>query len=243
MTPLPQLTEIWENNLNWQPTAHQWQQLERLYQLTLEGNECLNLTRITEPTEFVEKHLWDSLAGLFLADSVRNLAQAKVIDIGTGAGFPGIPTAIAFPNWSVTLLDSTRKKIQWLTELVTALNINNTQPLVARCESLGRDRLHREKYDLALIRAVADARVCAEYALPLLKPGGWVVLYRGQWQPLETKKLVPVVEALGGKVENIVEISTPLTASVRNFLYLQKVQATPSIYPRAIGMARQNPLS
>lgn len=242
MTSLPQLTDIWKKSLDWQPTAEQWEQLEYLYQLTLSRNECLNLTRITEPTEFLEKHLWDSLAGLLLSDALKHLAKAKVIDIGTGAGFPGIPTAIAFSDWSITLLDSTRKKIQWLTELVTALGINNTQPLVARCESLGRDRLHREQYDLALIRAVADAKVCAEYALPLLKLGGWAVLYRGQWQAEETENLLPVVELLGGTVENIVTVNTPLTNSIRNFIYLRKVKNTPSPYPRAIGVARQNPL-
>jgi 16S rRNA (guanine527-N7)-methyltransferase len=229
--PLPLQLETWETSLGWQPQS-QWTQFQHLYELILTGNQRLNLTRITEPLDFVEKHLWDSLAGLFLLPDISQLTQPHVIDIGTGAGFPGIPTAIAFPDWSITLLDSTRKKIQFIDELLTTLQITNAKTWLGRAETLSGDRHHRSHYDLALIRAVARPAICAQYALPLVKLDGWVVLYRGQWEEAETETLLPIVEELGGKIETIKTIQTPWTSGIRNLIYLRKVKSTAVTLPR-----------
>jgi 16S rRNA (guanine527-N7)-methyltransferase len=254
---LPEMIAVWQKTLHWQPTSHQQQQLQQLYELILEGNRQLNLTRITEPSEFWEKHLWDSLRGIapFLKDegagrteeeepnsSFKNPSSLQVIDIGTGGGFPGIPAAIACPDWQVTLLDSTQKKVTFLQTLAATLELENITTLVDRAEQVGQLPEHREAYDLALIRAVGPASVCAEYALPLLKLEGQAVLYRGQWTPEETEVLRPVVAQLGGAIAAIEECSTPVSQGMRHCLYLRKVAPTPSEFPRAIGVPAKQPL-
>lgn len=221
---LPQESEIWQQTLDWQPDLAQQAKFQQLYHLTLAGNRQFNLTRITDPQEFWEKHLWDSLRGIkpwlgtqppkldsaelesegqepdqlqvlrshatdftppilkfpeqallqagaiehnkIVAGQAKDPASLQVIDIGTGAGFPGLPVAIAHPTWNVTLLDSTRKKITFVESLTAALDIQTVQAVSDRAEQLGRDLQHRRKYDLVLIRAVAAAPVCVEYALP-----------------------------------------------------------------------------
>lgn len=237
---LPEMTDIWQQTLGWQPDAQQQSLFQQLYELILVGNKQLNLTRITDPQEFWEKHLWDSLRGIkqFLAAS-KKLA---VIDIGTGAGFPGIPTAMTVANCTVDLLDSTQKKITFLEKTSAELNLSNVKTIVGRAEEIGQLRTYRGKYDVALIRAVATATVCAEYALPLLKQNGLAVIYRGTWAPSENLALENAVEELGGVIENVEEFTTPLTNSIRHCIYLRKVSQTPAKYPRAVGVPTQRPL-
>jgi 16S rRNA (guanine527-N7)-methyltransferase len=241
LTQLPNQSELWQQTLGWQPTIQQQQKFEQLYQQILLGNQQLNLTRITDPQEFWEKHLWDSLCG------IRPLgfenSQQQIIDIGTGAGFPGIPVAIVLPRSRVTLLDSTRKKIAFLQTLGKTLDLDNITPLVGRSEAIGQQPTYRETYDLALIRAVGTASVCAEYSLPLLKVGGTAVLYRGHWDNSDTASLTETVFPLGGEVSEIVPFPTPITHSQRHCIYLQKVQPTPPEFPREVGVPKQQPLS
>ncbi|GAB1537984.1 16S rRNA (guanine(527)-N(7))-methyltransferase RsmG [Scytonema sp. NUACC21] len=276
--------------MSWTPTVQQQEHFQQLYEFILDGNRYLNLTRITDPQEFWEKHLWDSLRGIaFLLNAVSqtrgqgdeeegdredkedeegsfpsgsdsskpvalNLETTAVqpllptpdfptfIDIGTGAGFPGIPVAMTVPNSTVTLVDSTRKKIAFLDKVRDALHLKNIKTVTARAEDIGWQREHRKMYDVALIRAVGTASVCAEYTLPLLKQGGLAVIYRGTWTEEETKSLENAVKQLGGTIETIEEFTTPLTHSIRHCLYLRKVAATPNQFPRAVGVPTQKPL-
>ncbi|MBD2357831.1 16S rRNA (guanine(527)-N(7))-methyltransferase RsmG [Tolypothrix sp. FACHB-123] len=236
--------EIWQETLNWQPNAQQQLKFQQLYELILEGNRQLNLTRITEAQEFWEKHLWDSLRGIVLEQQfIASVDEgASVIDIGTGAGFPGIPIAIAAPNWQVTLLDSTRKKINFIDKVLTELALDNAKTLVGRVEEIGQEIQHRQSYDVAVIRAVGSPSACAEYTLPLLKRGGLAVIYRGNWIEEETAALKKAVSQLGGKVEAIAQFTTPLSQSIRHCVYLRKIAATPANFPRAVGVPIQKPL-
>lgn len=246
---LPDQLEIWQQTLNWQPTAAQQDCYRQLYQEVLQGNQQLNLTRIVEPQEFWEKHLWDSLRGikpwLDPAQPQHSLSASQslqVIDIGTGAGFPGVPIAIACPNWHVTLLDSTQKKIAFLQTLLATLALTTVQATVGRAEQVGQMAQHREQYDLALVRAVAAASVCAEYALPLLKQGGLAILYRGQWDDAETAALESAAKKLGGAVKQIESFVTPISHSARHCVYLEKIAPTRPAFPRPVGVPTQKPL-
>lgn len=232
--------KAWQESLPWKPDPEQHRQFQQLYELILAGNRQLNLTRITAPEEFWEKHLWDSLRGII--SLLQSPPGHQVIDIGTGGGFPGIPVAIARPDWQVTLLDSTRKKVAFLHQLILDLGLENVGTLCDRAEGVGQNVHHRETYDLALIRAVGPAAVCAEYALPLVKLGGLAVLYRGQWQAADTKALEPVVKLLGGEIEQVEGFKTPLSQSDRHCLSLRKLAPTPMRFPRSSGVPAQQPL-
>ncbi|WNZ48770.1 16S rRNA (guanine(527)-N(7))-methyltransferase RsmG [Leptolyngbya boryana CZ1] len=236
---LPEFADLWQSTLNWCPSEQERSQFQAFYELILQGNQQQNLTRITEPSDFWEKHLWDSLRGVFPKVTQSRLSA---IDIGTGAGFPGIPMAIARPGWNVTLLDSTRKKINFLQDATRSLGLTNVRLLSDRVEQIGQSAGHREAYQLATIRAVAAAPVCAEYALPLLKVGGLAVLYRGQWTEEEAIALDQAVQQLGGAVEECDRFETPLTQGVRHCLYIRKTEPTPREFPRAIGIPTQTPL-
>ncbi|WP_414516225.1 16S rRNA (guanine(527)-N(7))-methyltransferase RsmG [Nostoc sp. PCC 9305] len=240
---LPEMAEIWQQTLNWQPTVQQQAQFQKLYELILEGNRQLNLTRIVDPQEFWEKHLWDSLRGIApLLSANFSPASPTIIDIGTGAGFPGIPVTITIPNCPITLLDSTRKKITFIDNILSELALTNAKTLVGRAEEIGQHSQHRLAYDIALIRAVGAVSVCAEYTLPLLKQGGLAIIYRGNWTEEETTALQNAVNQLGGVIELIEEFTTPLSNSIRHCLYVRKVTNTPANFPRPIGVPSQKPL-
>jgi 16S rRNA (guanine527-N7)-methyltransferase len=242
---LPLFLELCETTLHWHPTEQQQQQLQALYHGILNGNRQFNLTRITDPTEFWEKHIWDSLRGVYpWPSSSQNLADpgCRIIDIGTGGGFPGLPVAIAHPNCAVTLLDATRKKIAFLQTLSQALQLSQVQTLAERAEVVGHWATHREQYTLALIRAVGSASACAEYALPFLKVGAQAVLYRGQWTAAEAEGLERAIARLGGLIARIDSFHTPLTHGIRHCIYLEKVAPTPDEFPRGVGIPAKHPL-
>ncbi|MEK0192181.1 16S rRNA (guanine(527)-N(7))-methyltransferase RsmG [Microcoleus anatoxicus] len=230
---LPEMNELWQESMNWVPNDSQQQHFQRLYQLILEGNRSLNLTRITEPIEFWEKHLWDSLRGIARLLPVNdNLGEIrefppqsllKAIDIGTGGGFPGLPVAIALPTLSVTLLDSTRKKIDFLDTVLPSLAVKNAATLLGRSDEVWRQPPHKAAYNLAFLRAVGAASVCGKYAMPFLKNGGLAVLYRGNWTAEEERELQSAIEPLGGTVESVEAFTTPVSHSVRHCVYLRKV--------------------
>ena len=243
---LPEYGDIWQESLHWRPSEQQQALFSRLHQEILELNRQVNLTRITEPDAFWEKHLWDSLSGLapwYEPEKPEWLPTVKtVIDIGTGGGFPGVPVAIAKSRWQVTLLDSPRKKIAALETLCQRLALTNVAQVAERAETLGRDLNHRGRYDLALIRAVGPASVCAEYGLPLLRKGGFAVLFRGQWTDEEEALFLGALEVLGGELVAIAPWQTPLTQGMRHCLYVKKVGKTATDFPRAVGIPAKHPL-
>jgi 16S rRNA (guanine527-N7)-methyltransferase len=250
---LPNFQDIWQSTLHWSPTEPQQAQFQSLLTQLSALNTGVNLTRITSPEAFWEKHLWDSLWGI---QSWLNapLSPLRIIDVGTGGGFPGIPVAIVahpesagypesdVPLWQVTLLDSTRKKIACLETLCKALPIVNAHPVCDRAETLGRKKGDRASYDVALIRAVGPVSSCAEYTMPLLKIGGTAVIYRGQWSLEEEQALQQALIQLGGTLTEIRHTTTPLTQAQRHCLYLYKEKPTPAIFPRQIGLPTQHPL-
>jgi 16S rRNA (guanine527-N7)-methyltransferase len=220
---LPEMDEVWLKTLKWQPDLAQKQLFQQLYARVLAANRRLNLTRITNPTEFWEKHIWDSLAGVMHLELAETEQEIQAIDIGTGGGFPGLPVAIAFPTYTVTLLDSTRKKTLFLDRLVAELSLTNATSLTGRAEKLAQQSLYCETYDLALIRAVGTVSLCAQYALPLLHSGGMAVLYRGQWTQEDLSELQAVLDKLGGAIASIERFNSPITHSIRHCIYLGKV--------------------
>jgi 16S rRNA (guanine527-N7)-methyltransferase len=250
---IPAMLDLWQSTFHWQPSDRQIGQFTQLYRAILEGNQQQNLTRIIDIREFWEKHLWDSLLGVapflfpdcdlaILSKKITLPTQLKIIDIGTGAGFPGLPIAIADSNCSIAMVDSTRKKIAFILKAIAELQLSNAHAFVGRAEALGREFSHREQYDLALIRAVGQASVCAEYVLPFVKVGGWAILYRGHWQESETIALKSVVEQLGSQISLIQPAITPLSQSIRHCIYLYKHSPLSDRFPRQVGIPNQQPL-
>jgi 16S rRNA (guanine527-N7)-methyltransferase len=234
------MDEIWQETIDWCPNEQQRSQLQLLYLAVITANQKLNLTRITEPKEFWEKHLWDSLRGV--GTLINDSLELKVIDIGTGAGFPGLPLAIARPDWQLTLVDSTAKKIGFIESVAPELNLTNIHSLVSRIEEVGQDKAHRHQYDLALIRAVASANICAEYALPLVKIGGTIILYRGNWTAEEAESLELAAAKLGGEISKIDRFTTPISNSIRHCIYINKTANTHPYYPRNVGIPTLKPI-
>jgi 16S rRNA (guanine527-N7)-methyltransferase len=249
---LPKFSELWQSTLDWSPSQLQQTQFQQLLTQICELNQKVNLTRITSPEAFWEKHLWDSLWGVrpWLSDREKHNVMPEssrdpsleVIDIGSGGGFPGCPIAIAFPSWQVTLLDSTHKKISCLKTLCQTLPLANVTALCDRAETLGRDARYRETFDLAAIRAVGSSSTCAEYALPFLKVGGMAVLYRGQWSAEEEQILQETLSILGAELSCLSTTTTPLTQGQRHCLYLRKIKVTSPSYPRSNGLPSKYPL-
>ena len=233
-TQLPILLDQWQQTVNWQPTDQQLQKFQQFYDLINVANHSLNLTRILEPEAFWEKHLWDSLQPIVATDLASNLSGA-VIDLGTGGGFPGIPIAMCRPDWSVTVVDSTAKKINFIQSSLATLQLSNVQTVIGRAETLNQDRTYRQQYQLVTLRAVANAAVCAGYALPFLAVGGVAILYRGQWSTQEQVDLGQAAKRWGGEIVEVKEFQTPLTLGVRHCVYLRKVSNTPGLVTKSSG--------
>ncbi len=218
-------------------------QLQKYYEMTVEKNQVMNLTAITEFHDFVIRHFLDSL---LFSDRILEKFTRKdlsVIDVGTGAGFPGIPLKIAYPALKVTLLDSLNKRLLFLNDVISAIGLENTSTVHYRAEDGARDRLLREKYDLAVSRAVANMSTLAEYCIPYVKPGGLFVAYKSDSSEEELKKSEKVIEMLGGKVEEVLTGTISGTDINRNIILIRKVRNTSNRYPRKAGIPSREPLS
>lgn len=217
----------------------QIEQFIKYYEILVEWNSFMNLTGITEYEEVVQKHFVDSLA---LCKSVNVERAESLIDIGTGAGFPGIPLKIAYPHLQVTLLDSLQKRIKFLNEVISQLGLEKIETIHGRAEDFAKPSMKREKYDLCVSRAVANLASLSEYCLPYVKVDGYFIPYKSGKVEEELEQSKKAIFLLGGKVEEEVKFVLPDSDITRNLIKIRKVSATPKKYPRKSGLATKEPI-
>lgn len=210
---------------------------EKYMNLLLEWNEKINLTAITQPEEIKLKHFVDSLTVLKYIND-----DDKVIDIGTGAGFPGIPLKIMNKNTKITLLDSLNKRINFLNIVIEKLDLSNIQAIHGRAEEIARNKLYREKYDVAVSRAVANLSTLIEYMLPFVKIGGKCICMKGANVNEELEKAQNAIKELGGEIERVDNFYLSDNDNERNIIIIKKVKETKSKYPRKAGTPSKEPL-
>ena len=205
----------------------------------LQWNQFVNLTAIRDPQEFTVKHFIDSATCFCLPE----YAQAdKIVDMGTGAGFPGVPLAILSPEKEFVLVDSLNKRLKIIQELCQTIGINNVTTIHNRAEDMGRDSRHREKYDMCVSRAVANLSVLCEYCLPLVKPGGVMAAYKGADADKELKEAKHAMKTLGAAEYRMEKTAIGQEASMHRILIIKKTGKTPSKYPRKAGTPAKEPL-
>lgn len=220
-------------------TEKQIEQLDKYYELLIEKNKVMNLTAITDFDEVIVKHFADSLSiCTVMPDDIHTIC-----DLGTGAGFPGIPMAIAYPNIQFTLIDSLNKRIKFLQEVVDCIGLNNVTLVHARAEEAGRNKIYREQFDLVVSRAVANIATLSEYCLPLVKIGGYFISFKSGDINNEIELSGKAINKLGGKLEKPILFSLPDTDISRSFLIINKEKNTPKVYPRKAGTPSKEPLS
>lgn len=224
----------------------QFDQFLVYYEILVEKNKVMNLTAITEFDEVLKKHFIDSLSLVKVCDLCGNLS---VIDVGTGAGFPGIPLKIAFPNLKLTLLDSLHKRVGFLQEVIEKLDIQNAEAIHGRAEDFAKQGQLRETYDLCVSRAVANLSVLSEYCLPYVKVGGKFISYKSDKVNIESENNRTEIEEakhaisiLGGKLTERKEFTLPHSDIYRNLVVIEKNRPTPKQYPRKAGTAAKKPL-
>lgn len=226
-------------DMNINLTEEQQQQFIRYYEILVEWNSFMNLTGITEFEEVLQKHFEDSLAIVkgYQMDSVK-----KVIDIGTGAGFPGVPLKIAFPHLEVVLLDSLGKRVKFLNHVIEELSLHNIAAIHGRAEDYAKDASYREKFDLSVSRAVANLSSLSEYALPYTKVGGYFIPYKSGKIDEELEAAGNAIQILGGQLEKVEKFTLAGSDIERSLVIIKKVKATAKKYPRKAGLPAKEPL-
>ncbi|TCT12248.1 16S rRNA m(7)G-527 methyltransferase [Natranaerovirga pectinivora] len=209
------------------------------YEMLIEWNKNINLTAITDFNDVILKHFVDSL----LITKVVQLDNKKIIDIGTGAGFPGIPIKIINPKAEIVLVDSLNKRVNFLNEVINKLELDKIRAVHSRAEDIGQNRIYREKYDFCVSRAVANLATLSEYCLPLVKKDGYFIPYKSGEINDEINNATKAVKILGGKIEKVPHFTLLDTDINRSFVVIKKEKKTPSIYPRKAGKPSKEPLS
>ena len=221
-------------------SQEQKKQFITYYEYLVEKNKVMNLTAITEFDEVLQKHFVDSVlkSEIFIKEDTKTL-----IDVGTGAGFPGVPLKIMYPELKVTLLDSLNKRINFLNEVIAALGLTGVETIHRRAEDFAKPGKCREKYDLCVSRAVANLSTLSEYCLPFVKVGGKFISYKSEKITEEMNAAQHAVKILGGKMDGQVEFTLPDSDIYRNLLIITKQKFTPAKYPRKAGLPSKEPLS
>lgn len=225
--------------LNITLTDRQYEQFLEYYELLIEWNKVMNLTGITEFEEVVMKHFVDSLALVYAVDVDKSY---KVLDLGTGAGFPGIPLKIAFPHMDIVLLDSLNKRIKFLDEVITKLGLENIVAIHGRAEEFAKKEEYREQFDLCVSRAVANLATLSEYCIPYVKKQGYFIPYKSGAieEELETSK--KAIGVLGGKVKEVKTFLLPQSDISRSLVIIKKEKETQKKYPRSGGKPTKEPI-
>ena len=220
-------------------TEQQCLQFQKYYEYLIEKNKVMNLTGITEKEEVIDKHFIDSLGLAVKMDLTKPLT---VLDLGTGAGFPGIPLKIAFPNLTITLLDSLNKRIKFLDEVIDLLGLTGIETIHGRAEDLAQKQDYREKFDYCVSRAVANLSTLSEYCLPFVKIGGFFISYKSGEIEEELSAAKKAIFLLGGKVKEVVPFQLDGTDLNRSFVIIGKEKKTSKTYPRKSGTPSKKPL-
>lgn len=218
---------------------NQLERFHKFYQLLIEWNKVMNLTGITEYEDVVEKHFVDSLS---IIKAIDLSGIHTVIDVGTGAGFPGIPLKIAFPHLRVVLLDSLNKRIKFLDEVISQLGLTEIRTIHGRAEEYARKEEYREQFDLCVSRAVANLSTLSEYCLPYIQVGGIFVPYKSGEIDDEVEQSKKAVRILGGNIKDVMKFELPGTDIHRSFVLIHKEQHTQKKYPRKAGIPAKEPL-
>ena len=221
-------------------TEQQVEQFLKYFELLVEWNGFMNLTAITEYDEVMKKHFVDSLSLIKAYDVDR---EVSVIDVGTGAGFPGLALKIAYPKLQVTLLDSLNKRILFLNEVIKQLGLEGIETVHGRAEDFAKPGMLRGKFDLCVSRAVANMSTLAEYCLPYVKTGGEFISYKSEKMEEEMNKAKSAITLLGGKFEKSEEFYLPDSDIYRNLVVIKKIKETPKKFPRKAGLPSKEPLS
>ena len=224
-------------NLKLELTEKQIEQFLKYYEMLIEKNKVMNLTAITEYDEVIEKHFLDSISLCQVYDLSK---PVKILDMGTGAGFPGVPLKIAFPEVEITLADSLNKRIKFLDEVVAELGLEKVTTIHARAEELARNKEHRENYDLVVSRAVANLSTLGEYCIPFVKMGGNFISYKSGEVDEEVNVASKAIKILGGQIKDIYKFD--LSDQKRSFVTIEKIKTTPKTYPRKAGTPSKEPL-
>jgi len=225
--------------LNLELTEEMINQFLNFYEMLMEKNKVMNLTAITEFEDVVEKHFLDSLS---LADRFDLNQKFKMIDLGTGAGFPGIPLKIVFPELEIVLMDSLNKRILFLQDVISELKLEKISAVHGRAEEMARNSQYREKFDLCVSRAVANLSSLSEYCIPFVKQGGMFISYKSGEVEEEVNQAKKAIHLLGGNIETVDKFILAGTDLSRSFVKIRKKQLTPKAYPRKAGTPAKDPI-